>query len=61
VCCIGNTVTKLVAANQPDQSAMIVRYESTNPAEHMPVMFIGAEIMDPTGRATLRTWITNIQ
>ncbi|HEY5923361.1 MAG TPA: hypothetical protein VIV11_16895 [Kofleriaceae bacterium] len=57
-CCDGNIVTKLVEPTQPDQSAVTVRFESTNPAQRMPA--VGTEVMDPTGRTTLRTWITNI-
>jgi len=51
-------ITKLVAKGQPDQSLMIFRYETTNPALHMPL--IGTEIMDVMGQTILRDWITNI-
>lgn len=50
--------TKIVDPMMPDNSIMMYRFESTNPAEHMPAL--GSEIMDPTGRTTLRDWITNI-
>lgn len=56
-CC--GTLTKIVDPTKPDQSIMIFRYESTNPALHMPI--IGAEIMDTSGQTILRDWITNIQ
>jgi hypothetical protein len=54
----GTTATKIIVAGQPDNSAMIERFESTNMSLHMPQK--GSEITDPTGQTTLRTWITNI-
>ncbi|HUS28427.1 MAG TPA: hypothetical protein VMZ53_07960 [Kofleriaceae bacterium] len=54
----GTTATKIIVAGQPSMSAMIERFESTNPTVHMPQK--GSEVMDPTGDTTLKTWITNI-
>ena len=54
----GTTATKIITAGQPNSSAMIERFESTNMSLHMPMK--GSEVMDPTGDTTLRTWITNI-
>ena len=54
----GTPVPCLVARGYPDDSAMIVRFETTNPAFHMPAL--ASKVMDPTGDATLRAWITAI-
>ena len=57
----GNAIggrTKIVAPNMPDQSIMIYRFESTNPAEKMPAL--GSEVMDASGDMILRNWITNL-
>ncbi len=51
--------TVIVEPGMPDASSMIYRFESANPAEHMPAL--GSEVRDETGRTTLRDWITNIQ
>ncbi|MCE9572097.1 MAG: hypothetical protein K8W52_02960 [Deltaproteobacteria bacterium] len=48
----------IVNAGDPDHSAMIIRFESTNPAIHMPA--IATEVLDTTADATLRDWITHI-
>jgi len=53
-------LTKLIVRNQPDQSLVMFRFESApSSSYHMPKL--GSEVMDPTGDATLRDWITNIQ
>ncbi|NVB80827.1 MAG: hypothetical protein HOV81_20690 [Kofleriaceae bacterium] len=49
----------IVAPGMPDSSSLIYRFESTNPAEHMPAL--GSEVMDPAGRTMLRDWVTSIQ
>ncbi|HEY5952204.1 MAG TPA: hypothetical protein VIV40_42190, partial [Kofleriaceae bacterium] len=53
------SITKIVTPMQPDQSLMIFRFETANPALHMPL--IGSEMMDPSGDTILRDWITHIQ
>ena len=50
--------TKIVVPGQPDQSLMILRFESSNPALQMPP--VAVEHFDPDGSATLRTWIANL-
>ncbi len=55
-----NNIKTIVTVANPDQSQLILRFESTNPAEHMPSNFIGAEIMDPAGKTILRDWITSL-
>jgi hypothetical protein len=55
----GTTATQIIVAGQPDNSAMIERFESTNMSLRMPQK--GTEMMDPTGDTALRTWIMNIQ
>ncbi|HEX5063904.1 MAG TPA: hypothetical protein VFV99_31210 [Kofleriaceae bacterium] len=52
-------ITKLVDPGLPDSSLMILRFESTNPALHMPLL--GSEIMDPSGQTILRDWVTSLQ
>src|SRR5262249_20065517 len=48
----------LVAHGDPTNSAMIVRFETTNPSFHMPA--IATKVMDQTGDMVLKAWITNI-
>ena len=54
----GMSYETIVVPGDPDNSTMIVRMLSTNPAGRMP--FRGSEIVDPTGLATLRAWITSL-
>jgi hypothetical protein len=54
-----NGLTKIVVPMQPDQSIMVYRFQTTNPAEKMPAL--GTEILDTAGQTLLRTWITNLQ
>jgi hypothetical protein len=54
-----DALSKIVVPGQPDQSILTHRFESTNPANHMPK--IGTEIIDETGRTILRDWVTHIQ
>jgi len=51
-------LTDIVAPGMPDQSLLIYRFESTNMAVRMPPIMV--KNADPTGDATLRTWITNL-
>jgi hypothetical protein len=51
--------TVIVQPGMPDASSLIYRFESDNPAQHMPAL--GSEVMDPAGRTKLRNWVTNIQ
>jgi hypothetical protein len=52
-------IKKIVAPGLPDQSQMVLRLESTNPALKMPAL--GTEMIDPAGQTLLRTWIMNLQ
>jgi hypothetical protein len=51
-------LTLLVDPAMPDASLVVSRLESTNPAVQMPP--IAVKMPDPTGDATLRTWIMNL-
>ena len=50
--------TTLAVPGMPDQSIMVYRFETTTSNERMPA--IGSEVMDPSGAAMLRAWITNL-
>ncbi len=50
--------TTIVTPMQPDDSALIFRFESTNAAIHMPAL--GSKVTDPTGDTLLRNWITHL-
>ena len=52
-------IKKLVVPGMPNQSQMMLRFETTNTALKMPQL--GTEIMDTTGQTLLRDWIMNIQ
>jgi hypothetical protein len=51
-------LTKIITRGDPDHSIMILRFESTDGTLRMPP--VSVETTDPTGDATLRTWITNL-
>jgi hypothetical protein len=51
-------LTTLVIPGDPDNSILFHRFSSDNPAVHMPK--IGTEIIDPTGKAILQSWIENL-
>jgi hypothetical protein len=51
-------LTTIVVPGQPDQSIMIDRMNSTNPARHMPIL--GSVVVDPDGQTVLRAWITGL-
>jgi len=55
----GTTATKIIVAGQPDQSALIERFESTNMSLRMPQK--GSEMTASTAATALRTWVMNIQ
>jgi cytochrome c553 len=48
--------TIVARPGDPDHSIIITRMMSTNPNKRMP--WLGGEIADPTGLATLRAWIS---
>jgi hypothetical protein len=48
----------VVLPQDPDDSIMIVRLNSTNPASHMPQL--GSEVVDPDGQTALRAWIDEL-
>jgi len=49
-------LTKIIQPSDPSHSTMYDRFNSTNPAIHMPAA--GSEMTDPTGDSTLSTWIS---
>ncbi len=51
-----DSLTEIIVPGDPSMSLMIDRFETANPATHMPAL--GSKMMDPTGDATLRAWIT---
>lgn len=51
-------LSKIITPGAPDQSQLIYRFESANPAVRMPP--IAVEMFDPDASTTLRTWITNL-
>ncbi|HUJ61988.1 MAG TPA: hypothetical protein VLX92_25960 [Kofleriaceae bacterium] len=51
-------LTTIVVPGQPAMSLLIDRFETTNPANHMPK--IASKMTDPTGDATLQAWVTGL-
>ena len=54
----GTTNTKIVTKGDPNMSALIERFESSNMSLRMPQK--GTEVIDTTAGTALRAWITNI-
>lgn len=52
----GTAYTKIIVSGDPDHSALIGRFSTTNPTLHMPEN--GAETADPDALTTLRAWVT---
>jgi hypothetical protein len=48
--------TKIIIGGDPDHSAMIDRFSTTNSMFHMPE--VGSEMTDPDALVTLRAWVT---
>jgi len=52
----GTSYTKIIISGDPDHSALIGRFSSSNPSLRMPEN--GAETTDPDALVTLRAWVT---
>ena len=58
-CLAGSAAAEcIVDKGKPDDSALIFRFESTNPAIHMPQ--VATKVEDMAADSTLRAWITSI-